>query len=426
MIKFYDTCSLLSLLQAAFKDDEQFIISNITLKELEHIKTSVNKDADVKFRARRLLHLLANNEDKYTVKAYLNAYDDKIKDIAILSDNDDSKIIYSAYQENQHHDDLVFVTEDLNCKLIAKVLGLNVEYVQNAVAADYKGFKTIQCNSDEELANLYENIYNKDNLWDFKINEYLIIQDKDGNNIDKYKYTSEGFEKVPFTCFESKAFGKIKPKDEYQLLAMNSFKTNQITMIRGAAGTGKSYLALGYLFSKLDKGEIDKIIIFCNTVATSGSAKLGYYPGSRTEKLLDSQIGNFLTSKLGSRIEVERLIDDNKLDLLPMSDIRGYDTGGMKAGVYITEAQNLDIELMKLALQRISEDAICILDGDTEAQVDLNIYAGNNNGMRRVSEVFRGDPIYGEVTLQHIYRSRISQLAELMQHLAAARLVVAS
>jgi len=33
-----------------------------------------------------------------------------------------------------------------------------------------------------------------------------------------------------------------------------------------------------------------------------------------------------------------------------MSDIRGFDTSGMKAGVYITEAQNLDINLIKLAL----------------------------------------------------------------------------
>ena len=102
-----------------------------------------------------------------------------------------------------------------------------------------------------------------------------------------------------------------------------------------------------------------------------------------------------------------------------MSDIRGYDATGLNAGIYITEAQNLDIELMKLALQRISlalqrigEDSICILDGDTETQVDLNIYAGNNNGMRRVSEVFRGDPVYGEVTLKNIYRSHIAQLAE--------------
>ena len=68
-------------------------------------------------------------------------------------------------------------------------------------------------------------------------------------------------------------------------MALNN---NQITMLKGPAGTGKSYLALSYLLNRLEKRKIDKIIIFCNTVATKGSAKLGYLPGSRDEKLLDS------------------------------------------------------------------------------------------------------------------------------------------
>lgn len=116
----------------------------------------------------------------------------------------------------------------------------------------------------------------------------------------------------------------------------------------------------------LDKGQIDKIIIFCNTIATKNSAKLGFYPGSRDEKLLDSQIGNLLASKIGSRFEVERLIEEEKLVLLPFSDIRGYDTSGMNAGIYISEAQNLDITLMKLGLERIGSDCICIIDGDMD------------------------------------------------------------
>lgn len=33
---------------------------------------------------------------------------------------------------------------------------------------------------------------------------------------------------------------------------------------------------------------------------------------------------------------VVRLIEEEQLVLLPMSDIRGYDTSGMKAGIYIT------------------------------------------------------------------------------------------
>ena len=187
-----------------------------------------------------------------------------------------------------------------------------------------------------------------------------------------------------------------------------------MTIIRGPAGSGKSLLSLAYLFDSLEKNKIDKIIIFCNTVATANSAKLGYYPGDRTEKLLDSQIGNFLISKLGARDMVLRLIEEQQLVLLPLADIRGYDTSGMRAGIYITQAQNLDISLLKLALQRAGEDCIFILDGDDQAQVDLLIYAGDNNGLKRASEVFRGQDFYGQISLQIIHRSKIAEIASRM------------
>ena len=69
---------------------------------------------------------------------------------------------------------------------------------------------------------------------------------------------------------------------------------------------------------------------------------------------------------------------------------------------------------MRLALQRIGEDSICIIDRDTKHQVDSFLYAGDNNGMRRLSEVFKGCDYYGEVELQNIYRSKIAKQAELM------------
>lgn len=197
-------------------------------------------------------------------------------------------------------------------------------------------------------------------------------------------------------------------------MVSDSFMNNKITMIKGPAGAGKSHLATGYLFSLLERGKIDKIIIFCNTIATKNAAKLGFYPGSKDEKLLDSQIGNFLSSKLGGKIAVEELINQEKLLLLPMSDIRGYDTSGMNAGIYITEAQNLDVELLKLALQRVGEDSVIVLDGDTKSQVDLVDYEGANNGMHRASQVFRGEDVYGEVELQKIHRSRIAEIANRM------------
>ena len=67
---------------------------------------------------------------------------------------------------------------------------------------------------------------------------------------------------------------------------------------------------------------------------------------------------------------------------------------------------------MKLTLQRIGEDSICIIDGDCKTQVDDISFAGKNNGMKRVSQIFRGQDVYGEIELQNIHRSKIAQIAE--------------
>ena len=87
---------------------------------------------------------------------------------------------------------------------------------------------------------------------------------------------------------------------------------------------------------------------------------------------------------------VEKMLADGDLVLLPMSDIRGYDTTGMNAAVYISEAQNMDIELMRLALQRIGDDCICIIDGDDDTQLDLSAYAGSNSFIvKKVSKFYK-------------------------------------
>ena len=398
MIKFYDTCSLLDLQDKAFETNEKFFISNITLVELEQIKTSATKDEDTKYKARRLTHSLAEHNDKYNTLIYnVDKYDVHIKELGLIQNND-SRIIATAYDLMLSGKEILFITSDLNCYEIAYSLNLDTLFLPKTGSDKYTGYKVVDVD-DAELALFYEQTLSaKDNKFNLCTNQYLLLN-YNGKITDMYKWDGNQYQIVPFRKFESKMFGKITPKgnDSYQQIAMDSLETNQITMLRGKAGTGKSLLSFGFMFSLLEQNKIDKIIVFCNTVATKGSAKLGYYPGSRTEKLLDSQIGNLLISKLGDRIAVERLIDDGQLILLPMSDIRGYDTTGMNAAIYISEAQNLDKELMKLALSRVGEDSICIIDGDSDTQVDLGIYAGANNGMRRVSKIFRGASFYGEV-----------------------------
>ena len=400
---FYDTCALINDQEVAFK--EPFVIADVTLYELEDIKTSRTKDEELKVKVRKLLKLLEQNPQQYTIVA--NSKNDFLQN---YENKNDMKIIFTALEWSKEHS-LQFRTDDLACAFLARNAGLQV-ITQLPQENEYLGYKKIVFENENDTVDFYSKMLDG-NIYNLEKNEYLLIYVKD-ELIDKQKWNGSYYEPVGYPVFESKFFGKIKPKDEYQAIALDSLKHNQMTLLRGPAGTGKSYLAMGYLLDRLEKGVIDKIIVFCNTVATAGSAKLGYYPGSRNEKLLDSQIGNFLASKLGGMQAVNNMISAEQLVLLPMSDIRGFDTTGMNAGIYITEAQNLDIELMRLALQRIGEDSICILDGDSETQVDLSIYAGNNNGMRRVSEIFKGDPIYGEVTLKTIHRSHIATLAQRM------------
>ena len=395
MIKFYDTSSLILNSNNLFSEGEdKFLISSITLNELENIKSSTTKDLDNKFAVRQLIRQLDGHIGDYEVCVFKES-------------------MLTAINYKDIYPDVVFITNDLSLKTIARLF-LDDSQIDSVKEQedDYKGYTIHQFKDNSEMEFFYQNYHTMKIFYDVLPNEYLLLQNPEGEIIDRLLWDGQKYRAINFEVFDSKQFGRIKPIDIYQQLVADSFTHNKITMVRGPAGTGKSLLALGYLFNQLEKNKIDKIIIFCNTVAAKGAAKLGYYPGSREEKLLDSQIGNFLSSKVGSRVELERLLNNESIILLPMADIRGYDTTGMRAGIYITEAQNMDISLMKLALQRIGEDSICIIDGDDRTQVDDATFAGIHNGMKRVSQVFRGHNIYGEVTLGEIHRSEIARIEQ--------------
>lgn len=279
------------------------------------------------------------------------------------------------------------------------------------------GVREYTFKTDNEMALFYET---KELYLDNPLltNEYIILKDKDNQIIDKYRWNGSKFVHLKKHKLNSIMMGKITPKDVYQECLIdalvNDFNDNcNVVLVNGKAGSGKSMFCLYYSFYALENGLIDKIYIIANPMATRNSAKMGFYPGNKDEKLLDAFLGNMLSSKLGSKLEVEKLIDKGQLELLPCSDIRGFETG-KKTILYLPEAQNYDIDLMKLVLQRVGDSTKVLIDGDSESQVDSKNFEGENNGMKRVSEVFRGSDIYTEITLKHIYRSKIAAVADRM------------
>lgn len=318
----------------------------------------------------------------------------------------DNQIVFCAKVNNA-----IMVSNDTAVRIKAEHLGLKTQAYERSRNDAYSGFVEIEM-SNEELADWYST-KNKENKWGVLCNQYMMIKNTNTNEIvDCWVCMENGFRGLKTQIIESAYLGKLKPKDVYQTSVIDSLCNNQLTMIKGRAGSGKSLLSLSYSLSMIEQQIYSKLIIFCNTVPVKNSQRLGFYKGTRDEKLLDSQIGTMLTSKLGDRSEVENFIKSGKILLLPMSDIRGFDTTGMNAIVWITEAQNLDIELMRLAIQRIGADCQLILDGDCDTQIDVTSFEGDKNGMKRVSEVFRGEKCYGEMELNVIYRSELAKIAD--------------
>lgn len=275
MNNYYDTCSLLTK-GKDIKEDEHILISSITIDELENIKTSANKDADVKYTARQLLRNINAHPDIYQVLIYKEKMIKPIQRLD-LSITNDTKILATALDFNKHnktHPIDNFITNDLTLKCIARLFLSNVSSLEENNQELYTGYieKVI---SQEDLIKFYNNI--EENQYNLLNGQYLILRDEDGNLLDVRCWTGNTYRYLNSKPIESKWFGKVSPYkgDVYQKCAIDSLVNNQLTVFRGGAGVGKSLLGITYLFSLLEQGKIDKIYMFCNPVATRDSAKLG-------------------------------------------------------------------------------------------------------------------------------------------------------
>ena len=410
-VYFYDTNAVLELQNKIF--DQHFYISSVTLEELEKIKTSSRHDETVKYKARKILHLLDEYTDKYDVVMYQNVIGDIINE-KLIEITPDSKIVACcSFIQNLIPCDqqLVFCTNDIACKMIAsKIFGLHVESVGENKLDEYKGFieKSL---SEKEMAYFYEN--NSENMFGLLINQYLILKDEKDEIVDAYRWSGTQHEPLFKRNIQSLYFDKLKSKDIYQSCAIDSLMNCTITAITGKAGSGKSLLALMSAMYLIEKGKYDRIVVMFNPTKTRGASDMGFYGGDFIDKAMQNSIGQILTTKFGDRYAVDLLLSQNKLKLVSMADCRGMEISDSEI-LWITESQNTSIDLIKLCLSRVSSGAKVFIEGDYLSQVDSNAFDGNNNGLKRMIDVFKGHEEFGYVQLQNVWRSKIAELCELL------------
>lgn len=397
--KFYDTNAIL----IDCSDLTDVVLSSKTIEELENIKTSSYKDNDIKYKAR--VAVRAIREQKPEIVVIQKSDYDKIEELGLEITND-NLIIASAWRYSQENP-LVFVTHDILCGLIAeKYFGLNVEELKLKNDDVYKGFRVVQP-TDEELSQVYSKD-NCENIFGCLVNEYVIINDSDGNFCDVVKWTGEKYATLNTKPFKSRAFSNVKPLDEIQRCAFDSIVTNDITVLYGRSGSGKTTIPLSYIMSNVENQKYKKCVIIYDFETLKGAKTLGFTPGTLNEKIItQGAIGNILSSKFGDMSEVERLMASGMIEIIPTANIRGYEISSDEI-CFVTEGQNLDTYTLKTIIQRCKAGAKIIIEGDIIEQHDNN----REVGLLKMIEVFKGYKSFGCVKLKNNYRSEIGELAD--------------
>ena len=390
--------------------EEHCIIPSTVIVELENIKTSGKKSEEVRYLARKAICMLEDNCDKYEIYVVDNSMYDVITDYFKLPITNDNLIIACAYIINKN-EEIIFVSNDLLAKQTAKIFGLNIKSYAQENKEYYKGFKEVVL-SDEEMAELYENL--NTNTYNCLINEYLIIKDNEQIQKDIMRWNGYKYVSVNNKSIKTMAFGdKIKAKDIYQQIAIDNLLNNSVCAISGHAGSGKSLLSLVVAMHLIETGKYDTLVILTNPTKSKGASDCGYYSGSMIEKLMQNSIGNILVTKFGDRYSVDMMIQQNKIKLVSMADCRGMEIRDNEI-LWITECQNTSIELLKLCLSRVSQNAKVFIEGDYESQTDSYAFEGDKNGMRRAIEILKGEDLFGFVELQNVWRSKLAMLVDKM------------
>jgi len=407
-----DTNALLKKPEVVF--DFDCVIPSHVLREVEQLELKRKSDKTLQFQIRRLKKFLDENEGNPHIYYDLRDYKftlEKAEDNGFDAQYVDNILIQICYDNGYG-----VITDDRLLKEKAKLYNIPIQKMDESNFVDNKGFQEVE---------MIEEGYNRmmetpnHNHFGLMVNEYAIVNNrKDGELIDIVKWTGDTTKSLRDAQgklgaeFRTNQFGKFKPFDEQQIMAIDSIRSNQLTILRGRAGSGKSLITLNTAWRMVEE-EGYKLVMFVNPTPLREAQELGFYKGDRMEKLMQSAVGTMLKSKFGGEEEILAQIFDEKLDILPFVDLRGYDTSENKTIVWILEAQNLTADLMKLGLQRISENTKVVVDGDYFAQVDRDAYS-SDNGMKRMSEVFRGIDLFGEVELQQVHRSRVADIADLM------------
>ena len=171
--------------------------------------------------------------------------------------------------------------------------------------------------------------------------------------------------------------------NEEQKEAKRLIIENQVVIITGRAGSGKSLVCAQAALDFLKKKQIE--CIYNTRAAVEVGKSLGFLPGDINGKFdpyMEALVEN-LNKCCSDKKEVAKLIEENKVKALPVQFIRGKTIDDI---LIVEEAQNLTKGEMLAILTRLGKSGKIVINGDNE-QTDIKSNTGEINGLSYVIEL---------------------------------------
>lgn len=347
------------------------------------------------------------------------------KNIDLNKDENDNKIIaclnyIKSNYVNSVNVDIILLTKDINLRVKCDALNFKSEDY-------YADYKFIKEKNEEELYQGYKEIFVKTDLIDKLINnkqinindieqefnhenEFFILKSNDSLNKSIFAIKNNEKLKLINNNLEYKKFGNIKPLNKEQLFAIELLQNDNIDLVSltGVPGSGKTFIALMFALSKIEKNNKQRII-FTRPLQTVGK-DIGFLPGTIEEKMtpwLAPIVDNF-RNQFGDLSYFEMLMEKEIIDIAPLSHIRGRSFND--SIIIVDEAQNATVHELKTIITRTGKNSKIILLGDID-QIDLAYIDKHSNGLTIVIEKLKHSEITGHINLPQGKRSKLANLA---------------
>ncbi len=332
----------------------------------------------------------------------------------------DHRILNSVLRlmEDEPEKKVILVSKDINLRIKARALNIDAEDYETIRIKDidhlYKGKTEVAYEDSEVIDRLYEEgQVDPEAVMEEEptSNHFFILKNHSSSALGYYNSKSGYIEPV----HKRTAYG-VTPRNVEQIFALQAIMNpdNLLVTITGAAGTGKTLLALA---GALEQRRNYHQIYLARPIVPLSNNDIGYLPGDVNSKidpymqpLWDnlSFIKNQFSESSKKYQTVERMLENDKLRIIPLAYIRGRSLSNV---IFIVdEAQNLTPHEVKTIITRAGENTKIIFTGDIY-QIDTPYLDTQSNGLSFLVDRMHDNDLYAHINLEKGERSELANLA---------------